>query len=222
MKRRILMMAALGLGLLWIGEPRIWSQKDAKGKDAPKDTKDKDKADKDKDRAESKIGTTPPKAKKDREKQALIDKATDRIKELKGKYKVDEKSPLKPVLMVDLSHTKAKDADLELLKVLIYVEELKLGSTRVTNTGLKHLKLMTNLQTLDLQRNAIDDSGLAHLKDLKDLQFLNLEDTQVSDAGLNELKGLSILGTLNLRSTKVTDPGVEKLKISLPQVNVLN
>ncbi len=118
-----------------------------------------------------------------------------------------------------LSDTKVTDAGLEHLKGLTQLKRLGLSSTKVTDAGLEHLQKLTLLQVLYLP-DRITDAGLVHLKELSQLKELNLYGTSVTDAGLEHLKGLTQLRQLNLRGTKVTDAGVKKLQESLPNCNI--
>ncbi len=133
------------------------------------------------------------------------------IVKLGGKVTIDDKSPGKPVISVDLQRTKVTDAGLEHLEGLDQLQSLNLHNTKVTDAGLEQLKGLTNLQSLNLGQTSATDAGLAHLKGLTRLQSLNLEQTQVTDTGLAQLKGLTQLQSLNLTQTKVTEAGVKKL-----------
>jgi len=139
-------------------------------------------------------------------------KAIAEIKKLGGKFTVDEKSPGRPVISVDLHHTKLTDAGLEHLKGLRQLLILDLGGTKVTNAGLATIKGLTQLGALDLGATQVSDVGLEHLKGLTQLQFLLLGRTQVTDAGLQHLRGLTKLQQLDLRENQVTDVGVGHLK----------
>jgi hypothetical protein len=72
-------------------------------------------------------------------------KAVAKIQKLGGKVTVDEKSPDKPVIGVDLRHTKITDADLAHLKALTKLHNLALSRTWITDAGLEHLKGLTNV-----------------------------------------------------------------------------
>ena len=62
------------------------------------------------------------------------------IRKLGGKVTVDEKSPDKPAVSVDLAGTKVTDAGLEHLKGLGQLQELRLAATDVTDKGVKKLQ----------------------------------------------------------------------------------
>lgn len=149
------------------------------------------------------------------------DEAIAKIKELEGKFEIDDKGKGMPVVKVILTNTRAKNADLELLKGLPFLRELHLGGTIITNSGLAHAKTLTDLRTLDLRGTGISDGGLEYLRNMTRLQVLNLEGTEVGDKGLKNFSKMEVLSTLNLRRTKVTDAGVEELKKVLPEVNVI-
>jgi len=86
------------------------------------------------------------------------------FKKLGGKVTVDEKSPGKPVIELDLMKTKINDA------------------------GLVYLKVFNNLRLLDFQSTDITDEGLVHLNGLSKLGRLWLIDTKVTQAGIETLK----------------------------------
>lgn len=150
------------------------------------------------------------------------DEAIAKIKELEGKFEVDDKGKGTPVVKVNLTNTRAKNADLEILKSLPYLRELHLAGTLITNSGLANAKGLGDLRILDLRSAGISDGALEHIRGLTKLQVLSLEDTEVSDRGLKNLTKLTALTTLNLRRTKVTNAGIEDLKKSLPEVNVIH
>jgi hypothetical protein len=134
------------------------------------------------------------------------------ITNLGGKVIVDEKSPDKPVIFVDLESTNETDAGLEHLKGFTKLQRLNLANTKVTDEGLQHLKELANLRRLNLTNTKVIGPGLEHLKGLTQLQLLDLSGTQVTDAGLEHLKGLTNLQMLYLKNTKVSDAGLDRLK----------
>ena len=109
-------------------------------------------------------------------------KAIAEVKKLGGKVVVDEKSPGKAVIGVDLQNTKVTDAGLKHLEGLTKLRDINLGGTKVTDAGLEHLKGLTNLQSLFLGRTKVTDAALEHLRGLPQLRWLNLEGIKVTDA----------------------------------------
>ncbi len=91
-------------------------------------------------------------------------KAIAEIEKLGGKVTVDEKSPGKPVIGVDLEFTKVTDAGLARIKDLPQLQSLNLSGTKVTDVGLEHLKGLTRLQTLYLWGTHVTDAEMEHLK----------------------------------------------------------
>ena len=139
-------------------------------------------------------------------------KAIADIKQLGGTVTLDEKSPGKPVISVDLHGTKVTDAGLENLQDLPQLQSLVLFNTQITDAGLAHLKGLTKLRGLSLDTTKVTDAGLIHLKGLTQLQSLGLTHTKVTDAGLVHLKGLAQLRWLGLTQTQVSDAGLAHLK----------
>jgi Leucine-rich repeat (LRR) protein len=139
--------------------------------------------------------------------------AIAKVQELGGTVEVDDQSPRKLVIKVDLYETKVADADLEILAGLTHLRELRLSRTDITDAGLKHLKGLIELQYLNISHTKITDAGLEQLKDLTGLQTLHITNFSVTDAGLKHLKGLVDLRYLNLcLCAQVTDAGMEHLK----------
>jgi internalin A len=118
---------------------------------------------------------------------------------------------------VDLSETKATDADVRRLSGLAELAELSLSFTNVTDAGLEPLAHLTNLHSLSLVHTQITDQGLKHLGKLSQLESLDLDDTQITDAGVRELTGLVRLTYLNINGDQITDYCFPYLK-RLPQL----
>jgi len=119
------------------------------------------------------------------------------IRKVGGNIYVEETTPGKPGIKVDLRNSEITDAGLERLTGLSPVLELYLNDTKVT------------------------DAGLAHLKGMKQLQRLYLNDTKISDAGLPHLAPLVNLQMLTVGGTKVTPAGIKDLQKALPKLKVL-
>ena len=143
-----------------------------------------------------------------------IDQATaiTEIKRLGGSVTIDEKSPGKPVIEVNLVGSKVTDASLVYLKGFPELKWLSLGNAKkITNAGLLHLKGLAKLEFLNLDFTQVTDTGLVHLKGLTKLKKLYLWGTKVGDAGLVNLKEMSELKVLQLWNTNVTDDGLVHL-----------
>jgi internalin A len=172
-------------------------------------------------------------------------RAIGAVKAYGGKLGVDESSPDKPVISVDLHNIKFDAVELQRLKTLVDLQSLNLAfvetatgfdflapltklqtlnlkNTQVTDADLAHLNGMVNLQSLNLALTHVGDAGMEHLKGLGKLQSLNLAFTNVTDAGLERLKGLTNLQTLDVGDSKVTDAGVKKLQQALPKCHISN
>jgi hypothetical protein len=115
------------------------------------------------------------------------------IQKIGGKVERDDKAPEKPVMRVNLSITKAGDANLV------------------------HVKGLDKLKVLSLNNTPITDAGLEHLKGLASLEKLYLVDTKVGNAGFEHLKGLANLKELFVAGTNVREDGAKELKESLPK-----
>jgi Leucine-rich repeat (LRR) protein len=142
------------------------------------------------------------------------------IQKIGGKVERDDKAPEKPVVRVNLSITKAGDADLAHVKGLDKLKVLGLNNTPITDAGLEHLKGLSSLEKLYLVDTKVGDAGLEHLKGLANLKVLSLVGTQVTDAGLEHLKGLANLKELFVSGTKVSEDGAKKLQEALPKLKI--
>src|SRR5881398_2547136 len=74
--------------------------------------------------------------------------AVKAVENLGGKVTRDDKLPGKPVIGVNLGHTKVTDAGLKEWKDLKQLTSLALNSTGVTGTGLKELADLKQLTSL--------------------------------------------------------------------------
>jgi len=126
------------------------------------------------------------------EKQAI-----QAVEKLGGKVERADDRANKPIVRLDFTSKKVKDADLAVLK------EFK------------------DLENVQLAYTPIGDAGLEYMKEVPNLRILVLIETKVTDKGLQQLKGLKKLETLNVHDTKVTKKGIEELKKTLPKLDVI-
>jgi Leucine-rich repeat (LRR) protein len=140
------------------------------------------------------------------------DGALAEISKLGGAIELDENSPGKPVVRLNLTGKLVSDIDLVHLGGLAQLRALELSQTQVTDAGLARLIGLTKLRQLDLSINVLTDAGLAHLRSLSQLRALNLRFTLISDAGLAHLKDLPQLQVLKLDGTQVTAEGLKHLR----------
>lgn len=149
-------------------------------------------------------------------------KAVAEIEKLGGKVVLDENSPDKAVIDVDLSLTKVTDAGLASLEgVKLRLRSLDLGTTDITDGGLVYLKGLTTLRYLNLAGTKVTDAGLAHLTGLSKLESLNLTATQITDTGLVYLTALDKLQSLNVATTSVTNAGRQEVRKTLPACTII-
>ena len=117
----------------------------------------------------------------------------------------------RPIVNIDLHHTKATDADLERLQALARLRSLNLNGTGITDAGMRYVGGLVALQTLLLNETRVGDAGLRQLQHLTELRELSLFHTHVTDDGLALLKDLAELQTLDLSGTQVTGAGLAHL-----------
>jgi hypothetical protein len=119
-------------------------------------------------------------------------RAFDAIREYGGKYEVEEKTPGRPVVRVDLRYYEMNNEAVanftEVLQAFPRLAALQFKSTKITDAGLAHLKRLPQLRSVSLENAAITDAGLAHLKALTGLEDLSLKGTGVTDAGVLEFQ----------------------------------
>jgi Squalene-hopene cyclase C-terminal domain len=128
-------------------------------------------------------------------------RALDFIRGYGGTYEVDEGSPGRPVVHVDLrSYEKMDD--------------------KIVGQFTERLQAFPRLVGLQFRSPKITDAGLASLKRLPGLRSVSLENAAVTDAGLAELTALTSLEKLNVKGTRVTDAGVHALQKALPRAQV--
>jgi hypothetical protein len=112
---------------------------------------------------------------------------------------------------VRLDNTTITDRALKRLDGFGHLDFLSLDGTQITDVGLKYLK-GHRLTTLLLNNTGITDAGLEHLEGMAELRCLELANTKITDAGLKHLERLSKLAYLVLEGTQITDAGLEHLK----------
>jgi hypothetical protein len=118
--------------------------------------------------------------------------AFDEILASNGTYGVDEQSPDRPVVGVDLRNYEVSDDELakfaKVLQAFPQLAALELKSTKITDAGLAHLKALPRLRTLTLENAALTDAGLGHLRVLNQLQKLSLKGTGISDGAIQDFQ----------------------------------
>lgn len=142
---------------------------------------------------------------KEPEKKSDADPVEERavelvVKRLEGKVTRDEKLPGKPVVGVDLSSTRATDADLKELLACRKLASLKLYGTRhrATVAGLKQLAAIETLSELNIDNWKLTDEQLKELTVFKNLTSLHFSTEQLTEAGWKELGSFKKLTSLRL------------------------
>ncbi len=92
------------------------------------------------------------------------------------------------IVSVDLSGTAVNDSQLQVLRNLTRLRELKLGVTGITDAGLKSLGAVRSLEVLSLWGTPVSNAGLASLYELKGLKRVTCDFTQVTTSGLRRLQ----------------------------------
>ena len=112
------------------------------------------------------------------EKKSAEEIAVFEIDKLGGYVTIDEKSPTKSAIGVELRDIKIGNPTLRYVEALTDLQFLYLGHTRITDSGLVRLQGLKSLQFLDLQGTNVTDAGLKHLKGLTNLRWLQLGGNQ--------------------------------------------
>ena len=139
------------------------------------------------------------------------DKAIAEIRNRGGVVEVDEQSPDRPAISVQMLGCRFKDEDLIWIASLPKLRTVGLGHS-ITDAGLVYVAGLKQVETLTLVGAPLKGSGLANLSGMTKLRSLNLESTSVDDASLAHLQGLKQLKELNIGGTLVTPRGIEQLK----------
>lgn len=132
------------------------------------------------------------------------------IRKLGGQVEVDEASPIRAAISVQMVGCRYKDEDHVWLASLPLLRTVRLGHS-ITDAGLVHVAGLNLIETLTLPGAPIKGFGLSQLSGLTKLRTLDLESTQISDASLVYLQGFKELQTLNLGSTPITGRGLQHL-----------
>ncbi len=130
--------------------------------------------------------------------------------EQQAKEWLDIKGTRESISKVQLSGQRITDADLEKLKGLPNLKELRLWSTNTTDEGLKKLKDFPALESLELS-GRLTDTGFEHIKDLTKLKSLEAHGS-IGDKGLEKIKGMTNLDRLEISGPNITADGLLHLK----------
>jgi len=98
--------------------------------------------------------------------------------------------------------------------------ELRVERARVTDTGMACLAALPRLQFLDVSSSQITGETLKHLSGAKWLEYLYAADTAIRDEHLPALSELKHLHTIHLDGTQVTKKGVARLREALPKAAI--
>lgn len=140
-----------------------------------------------------------------------------------------------------LELTGIEDDDLDALRGLSRVRDLRLYSCNITGVGIENFPLLTELrlqdsdaddtgmaclaaqprlQFLDVTRTQITGETLKHLRGAKWLEYLYASYTAIRDEHLSALHSLKHLHTIDLSGTQVTKKGLARLREALPKATV--
>jgi uncharacterized protein (TIGR02996 family) len=141
-----------------------------------------------------------------------------------------------------LDLTGVEDDDLDALRGLSRVRDLRLPACQITGTGIENFPLLTELrlrhaqvtdagmaclaglprlQFLDICNTEITGETLKHLSGAKWLEYLYAANTAIRDEHLPALHGLKHLHTISLVETQVTKKGAARLRAALPKAEVI-
>ncbi len=132
------------------------------------------------------------------------------IQRIGGKISWSADSEPKHIVAIDFDSCRLRLEDVESLKPLEYLEELKITRTRVDTHILEAVAKLTPLKRLSLLRTDATDVGMVYLSQSPQLQELDLILTNVTDEGLGALRRLRTLTTIRL-STKMKGSGLRYL-----------
>lgn len=92
------------------------------------------------------------------------------------------------IVSIDLSGTAVNDSQMQALRDLTRLRELKLGATGITDAGLKSVGAVRSLEVLSLWGAPVSNAGLTSLYELKGLKQITCDFTQVTSSGLRRLQ----------------------------------
>lgn len=92
------------------------------------------------------------------------------------------------IIAIDLSGSAVTDSQLQFLRDLPRLRELKLGVTGITDEGLKSVGAVRSLEVLSLWGTPVSNAGLTSLYELKGLKRVTCDFTQVTTSGLRRLQ----------------------------------
>ncbi|HEV3301448.1 MAG TPA: hypothetical protein VG055_17480 [Planctomycetaceae bacterium] len=114
-----------------------------------------------------------------------------------------------------------KDAELEPLSKLPYVQQVTFDSASIGDGALQYLEGLKNLARLSLRATRVTDAGMDHLQKCPALTEIDLERLTITDAGLVKLGPLKNLHRVYIGpGGPITTAGIEALKAQIPKVNV--
>ena len=99
---------------------------------------------------------------------------------------------------------------------------LDLSGYEIDNSALNVIGEMEHLTKLKLHSTKITDDGIDQLLSLKYLESLNIYNTEITDKGLKKLETMEKLKSVYVWQTAVTAEGISDLKMSLPQIEVID
>ncbi len=102
------------------------------------------------------------------------------------------------------------DKDIQILRKLPELEEVRLSGNPLTDEGMAVLKDLPRIRKLTLFDTEITDRGLEYVGLLKELEELDIRHTNITEEGLAHLRGLKHLKQLQFDIT-LTDVGVDHL-----------
>ena len=141
---------------------------------------------------------------------------------------------------VDLSSNPTSDVEVAMLKSLVDIEVLHLGSGEITDTGCRVLGGLSELRELSIgvvtggdeeggttlpsfgasDMLNVTDAGLEELKDLKGLRKLYLTNCPISNAGFGILAEMRGLSEVELINTAVTETAARQFAEERPEIAV--
>lgn len=121
---------------------------------------------------------------------------------------------------IDLSYSRAGDAEVARVAVSPSLRTIRLEGSLVTTAGLHALSANPGLRTVFVSHTALTDEGLAALATAPGLEQLTASDTGVTNRGLVHLRAARKLWSVNLDRTAVTRGGVADLRKLRPDLHV--
>jgi putative heme-binding domain-containing protein len=116
-------------------------------------------------------------------------RAMDALRKLGARCEIDASLPERPVVAVDLDHSKVHGESLKLLRAFPRLHTVKWREGWfIGQDDQQLLGGLPNLQILDVSETRVSNRGLGHLKAMPHLRQITVEDSEMTDEGVTSFR----------------------------------